>query len=68
VRSGRSGKHAPGKDNAQFMLFEKAICCAGIPRHERVAFPPPAFKNGLAPARPAALPTVSVCAGAAALP
>jgi conjugal transfer pilus assembly protein TraU len=25
-----SGKHAPGKDNAQFMLFEKAICCAGI--------------------------------------
>lgn len=24
-----SGKHAPGKDNAQFMLFEKAICCAG---------------------------------------
>ncbi|AOF96940.1 traU family protein [Sphingobium sp. RAC03] len=26
-----SGKHAPGKDNAQFMLFEKVICCAGIP-------------------------------------
>ena len=25
-----SGKHAPGKDNAQFMLFEKAICCAGV--------------------------------------
>jgi conjugal transfer pilus assembly protein TraU len=26
-----SAKHAPGKDNAQFMLFEKVICCAGIP-------------------------------------
>lgn len=26
-----SGRHAPGKDNAQFMLFEKVICCAGIP-------------------------------------
>ncbi|NKJ02385.1 TraU family protein [Novosphingobium sp. SG707] len=25
-----SAKHAPGKDNAQFMLFEKTICCAGI--------------------------------------
>lgn len=25
-----SGKHAPGKDNAQFMVFEKAICCAGV--------------------------------------
>jgi len=25
-----SAKHAPGKDNAQFMLFEKMICCAGI--------------------------------------
>jgi conjugal transfer pilus assembly protein TraU len=25
-----SAKHAPGKDNAQFMLFEKVICCAGI--------------------------------------
>lgn len=25
-----SGKHAPGKDNAQFMSFEKVICCAGI--------------------------------------
>src|SRR3546814_1905689 len=26
-----SAKHAPGKDNAQFMLFEKVIFCAGIP-------------------------------------
>ena len=26
-----SAKHAPGKDNAQFLLFEKVICCAGIP-------------------------------------
>lgn len=26
-----SGTHAPGKDNSQFMLFEKVICCAGIP-------------------------------------
>ncbi|MDR6116634.1 conjugal transfer pilus assembly protein TraU [Sphingomonas sp. SORGH_AS789] len=25
-----SAKHAPGKDNAEFMLFEKVICCAGI--------------------------------------
>ena len=25
-----SAKHAAGKDNAQFMLFEKIICCAGI--------------------------------------
>ena len=25
-----SAKHAPGKDNAQFMLFEKVICCAGV--------------------------------------
>lgn len=25
-----SGKHAPGKDNAQFMSFEKVICCAGV--------------------------------------
>ncbi|MAM11820.1 MAG: conjugal transfer protein [Sphingobium sp. SCN 64-10] len=25
-----SAKHAPGKDNAQFMLFEKTICCAGV--------------------------------------
>ena len=25
-----SGKHAPGKDNAQLMLFEKTICCAGV--------------------------------------
>ena len=25
-----SAKHAPGKDNAQFMLFEKVICCARI--------------------------------------
>ncbi len=25
-----SAKHAPAKDNAQFMLFEKVICCAGI--------------------------------------
>lgn len=26
-----SAKHAPGKDNAQFMVFEKVICCAGVP-------------------------------------
>lgn len=25
-----SAKHAPAKDNAQFMVFEKVICCAGI--------------------------------------
>jgi conjugal transfer pilus assembly protein TraU len=25
-----SAKHAPGKDNAQFMIFEKTICCAGV--------------------------------------
>lgn len=25
-----SAKHAPGKDNAQFMVFEKNICCAGV--------------------------------------
>jgi conjugal transfer pilus assembly protein TraU len=25
-----SAKHAPGHDNAQFMLFEKVICCAGL--------------------------------------
>lgn len=25
-----SAKHAPGQDNAQFMLFEKVICCAGL--------------------------------------
>lgn len=26
-----SGKHAPAKDNSQWMIFEKAICCVGIP-------------------------------------
>jgi conjugal transfer pilus assembly protein TraU len=25
-----SAKHAPGQDNAQFMLFNKVICCAGV--------------------------------------
>ena len=26
-----SAKHAPAKDNSQWMIFEKAICCVGIP-------------------------------------
>src|SRR3546814_16522844 len=51
-----SGKHAPGKDNAQFMLFEKAICCAGISKsstgHSRSSSAQPGIGTVCTPQHP----------------
>jgi hypothetical protein len=55
-----SAKHAPGKDNAQFMIFEKTICCAGCPRHDR-ALPLPRSTSGRSLVCPPQSPDCPVC-------
>jgi hypothetical protein len=65
-----SAKHAPGKDNAQFMIFERRSAARGSPRHEPVAPPSPQHVRALTGLPATVAPTARYAArrGDAAFP